>query len=59
MYDRNNWSRNARKGSTIKNNWSRNTGQGKNIKKSEFSQMIFLYAFFIAMAIAVTLVVIS
>jgi len=41
-----------------RNNWSRNTGKGKNIKKSEFAQMMFLYAFFIAMAIAITLVVI-
>jgi hypothetical protein len=41
-----------------RDNWSRNAGKGKNIKKSEFSQMLFLYAFFIAMAIAFTLVVI-
>ena len=41
-----------------KNNWGRNAGKGKSIKKSEFTQMIFLYAFFIVMAIAFTLVVI-
>ena len=41
-----------------KDNWSRNTGKGKNTKKSEFTHMIFLYAFFIAMAIAFTLIII-
>ena len=41
-----------------RDNWGRNTGKGKNIKKSEFVQVIFLYAFLITMAIAFTLVVI-
>jgi len=59
MYDRNNWSRNAGKDSTIKNNWSRNTEKGRTIKQNEFAQVIGFYVFMVAMAIAVTLVVIS
>ena len=41
-----------------RNNWSRNAGKGKKIKRGEFTQMVFLYAFFIAMVIAFILVVI-